>query len=54
MIYAFHIPTKSALFLSFNKGSKGIKEAGEGRREEGSEEGRKRIKEGIWIEKKKM
>lgn len=41
MIYAFHIPTKSALFLSFNKGSKEIKEAGEGGREEGKKRARK-------------
>lgn len=41
MIYAFHISTKSALFPSFNKGSKEIKEAGEGGREEGKKRARK-------------
>lgn len=49
MIYAFHISTKSALFPTFNKGSKEIKEIGEG----GRERGRNKSKKGIWIEKKK-
>lgn len=53
MIYAFHISTKSALFPSFNKGSKEIKEAGEGRREERREEEKKRARKASGLKRKK-
>lgn len=47
MIYAFHISTKSALFPTFNKGSKEIKEAGEGGREGGRKKKRARKASGL-------